>query len=334
MSSKIKSQEILVSIIIPVYNVENFLQKCLESILKQTYTHFELVLVDDGSTDKSGEICDIYAKLDNRIHVIHSKNQGVSHARNLGIEACNGDWICFVDSDDEVTNNWLECYIDQNDADLLIQGMVIKEYPNKKQIISLPNLLLKAEERLNLKIEIYNKTLNSPCKCFKAKIIQDNHLRFTENIHLAEDLIFVLQYIGASQSVRLISHEGYIYNRQNSTLTKRFYPTTSLLAWNNVIINTALSICQNNRKNILYQYIAEHQFKSLSQYVTLQYFHISRKERWDIYDLLWILYRYVHFKHMKWTRQIFFLLFLPKPIFDLIILIMSYLYTSILYRKK
>jgi len=88
-----------ISVIIPVYNVENQLQTCLDSVLGQTYQNLEIILIDDGSTDNSGEICDVFAKKDNRIRVIHKRNAGVSAARNTGIEACTRDDICFVDGD-------------------------------------------------------------------------------------------------------------------------------------------------------------------------------------------------------------------------------------------
>ena len=96
-----------VSIIVPVYNVEKYLQRCIESILTQTETDFELLLIDDGSKDKSGLICDEYAQKDKRVNVIHKENGGVSSARNLGIEKANGEWMCFIDADDYVRQDFL-----------------------------------------------------------------------------------------------------------------------------------------------------------------------------------------------------------------------------------
>lgn len=101
-----------IAIIVPVYNVEKYLDKCIHSILYQTYNKFKLILIDDGSEDKSGIMCDLYAKKDSRIHVIHQKNEGVSVARNTGINYVlnntNCDWVCFVDSDDTINENFLE----------------------------------------------------------------------------------------------------------------------------------------------------------------------------------------------------------------------------------
>ena len=92
----------LISVIVPVYNVEAYVAKCIESIQNQSYQHLEIILVDDGSTDDSGDICDQYAAYDDRIKVIHQENGGLSAARNTGIEAANGDYIGFVDSDDYI----------------------------------------------------------------------------------------------------------------------------------------------------------------------------------------------------------------------------------------
>ena len=112
-----------ISIIIPVYNVEKYISECIESILKQTYNNFELLLINDGSTDTSGNICDKYAELDKRIRVFHKKNEGVGIARNLGIEHARGEWICFIDSDDWISSDYFETIMnDINIADLTFWG--------------------------------------------------------------------------------------------------------------------------------------------------------------------------------------------------------------------
>ena len=98
----------LISVVVPIYNVEDVLCFCIDSILNQTYSNFELLLVDDGSTDKSGDICDQYARKDTRIRVFHKENGGVSSARNLGIDNAIGECICFVDSDDYLEPDYLE----------------------------------------------------------------------------------------------------------------------------------------------------------------------------------------------------------------------------------
>lgn len=116
----------VVSVIVPVYKVENVLHYCIDSILNQTYKNFELILVDDGSPDNSGKICDKYAQKDNRIKVIHKENGGVSSARNCGIDAAKGKYICFVDSDDYPCKNYLFDMVNMctkfDGCDLLMDG--------------------------------------------------------------------------------------------------------------------------------------------------------------------------------------------------------------------
>lgn len=113
----------LVSIVIPVYNVKQYLNKCIESVINQSYTNIQIILVDDGSTDGSAELCDIQSKLDSRIEVIHKPNGGLSDARNAGIDRSKGDWICFIDSDDFVSTDYVGRMLDvaiQNNAEIAI----------------------------------------------------------------------------------------------------------------------------------------------------------------------------------------------------------------------
>ena len=109
-----------ISVIIPVYNTEKFLHRCIDSILTQTYTDFELLLIDDGSKDSSGSICDEYAEKDSRVRVFHKENGGVSSARNLGLDNAWGEWITFVDSDDYIEENFLKSFDGNLDADLVV----------------------------------------------------------------------------------------------------------------------------------------------------------------------------------------------------------------------
>ena len=110
-----------ISVIIPVYNVEKYLKRCLDSVVNQTYKNLEIILVDDGSTDKSGNICDEYAAKDKRIIVIHKENGGLSDARNKGLDICTGDYISFIDSDDWIENGFYEYVVNNvKDNDLLI----------------------------------------------------------------------------------------------------------------------------------------------------------------------------------------------------------------------
>lgn len=116
----------LLSIIVPIYNARTYIEKCIESILRQNFRDYELILVDDGSIDGSGYICDTYAGLDSRIHVIHQLNKGVSSARNTGLEAATGQYVCFVDADDWIESDLFQVCMDtieSSGADILQHGM-------------------------------------------------------------------------------------------------------------------------------------------------------------------------------------------------------------------
>ena len=116
-----------ISVIVPVFNAEKSLHRCVDSILTQKYTDFELLLINDGSTDSSGAICDRYAAKDSRVRVFHKENGGASSARNLGLDNARGEWITFCDSDDFVDKDWLKNYIDNSDGkcDLVVQTIII-----------------------------------------------------------------------------------------------------------------------------------------------------------------------------------------------------------------
>ena len=137
-NSIIQQENIVFSIIVPVYNVETYLRECLDSLLNQTMTAIEIILVNDGSTDQSGEICDLYAKEHKNIKVLHQKNQGQSKARNEGIKKASGEYLMFVDSDDYILKNACETfsyYINKYDADIYVGDMLNdRNYSNRKKI--------------------------------------------------------------------------------------------------------------------------------------------------------------------------------------------------------
>ncbi|MCM1115063.1 MAG: glycosyltransferase [Clostridium sp.] len=190
-----------ISIIVPVYNVEQYLPRCIESILNQTYKDFELILVNDGSTDNSGNICDEFAKKDKRIAVYHQKNGGVSKARNIGLSKSNGTYIMFCDSDDYVDLNWCECLyklINNDNVDLGLCGysFVYNDSSNAKDKVIYSNTeyqIYKRNEFFNLYL---SNLINMPWnKIYKKDIILRFHLEFNEAMNYNEDLLFVMKYI-------------------------------------------------------------------------------------------------------------------------------------------
>lgn len=211
------------SIIVPVYKVELYIHKCVESILNQTYTDFELILVDDGSPDSCGKICDEYAKKDSRIRVIHKENGGQSSARNRGLDIATGDLIGFVDSDDDIESDMYQQMVDFLDAEnldivccdtYLVRGERKKVrllYPENKVFIDSDGVCE------NLKGHIDNAVWN---KVYKREIFRD--LRFTEGI-VFEDVRLIYQLFNKASRVGYISKPlYYYYKRKNSTIAQAF----------------------------------------------------------------------------------------------------------------
>lgn len=205
------------SIIVPVYNAEQYLDKCIESILTQTYKNFELLLIDDGSTDSSGDICDKYSNTDVRVKVIHKNNAGVSVARNDGMEKAKGTYICFIDSDDWIESNYLErIQAEMETCDILFFGCVWHyedgltlslcppSSPCRKNIYRAIYRLLQNKSDLSY----FGYTWN---KVFRKDIIDMFAIRFVENLSIMEDEVFSLTYCNHAHSLKVISDPIYHY---------------------------------------------------------------------------------------------------------------------------
>lgn len=215
----------ILSVIVPVYNVEKYLDECIDSILHQSLKEFELILIDDGSTDKSGLICDKWANADERVRVFHVTNQGVSTARNLGIQYANGKYIQFVDSDDVLNLNAFEIALKKiEENDLLIFGY--ETFPEGKKLnFELQKNYLCVAELAEDYLKLEKKhILNSPCnKVYKREIIKKNNIQFSKNISLGEDLLFNLSYIQYCSKMLIIPDILYNYRRNiNGSLSVRF----------------------------------------------------------------------------------------------------------------
>lgn len=191
----------MVSIIVPIYNVENYLNKCIESLQSQTLKEIEIILVDDGSPDESGKICDDYAEKAARIRVIHQENQGVSAARNAGLAIAKGEYIGFVDPDDWVQPDMYEKLLDAietTDADLAVAGY---NYYDEEYIVDKKRLYPTRENQILDRKEIYKQMSDMPPtmrhgvvqKLFRRDLIGD--LRFDTNTKSSEDLEFLLNYL-------------------------------------------------------------------------------------------------------------------------------------------
>lgn len=211
-----------VSVIIPVYNTASYLTACLDSILRQTYADFELLVVDDGSTDASPVICDDYAGRDSRVKVFHQTNAGVSAARNLALSHASGKWVCFVDSDDTVLPGYLEemvaatanddCLVMGNISDPLFEGLVTED------------LSLQGKDMVDYMLRHALFNLCGPvAKLFSRKVLQENQIVFTAGIHYGEDLIFLLRYINKVEQVILRKSENYRVTMREGSLSRGYY---------------------------------------------------------------------------------------------------------------
>lgn len=221
-----------ISIIVPVYNAEKTLPRCLDSILQQTYFNFELLLINDGSSDKSGLICNKYAKENEKIKVFHKENTGVSATRNLGIQIAKGDWLCFIDSDDAIETNYLQTFIDllsKYDADCYITSCKIYS-KGMFQTITLKEQIVAKENIYESIIYLRQTTLlGVPWnKLFKTSVIRKNQVYFDETISSYEDEIFVLQYLTHSKHICISAQQTYIYYKNNvNSLSKRYIEINS-----------------------------------------------------------------------------------------------------------
>lgn len=227
-------QQPLVSIITPVYRVEQYIHRCIRSILKQTYQNFELILIDDGSPDQCGKICDEYALRDKRIRVIHQNNQGVSAARNKGLDCARGDYIAFVDPDDYVASQFLDHPLKtmlENEADMVVFN-VVRSGKKQKKIIgwNIQNGDISSE---NIKKRLL---LGEDCqiwrKLYKKYVWED--IRFPEG-KTYEDIYVNIDVLNRAKCIRAIPDPLYFYElgqhgsiTQNRTISNR---KNELEAW-------------------------------------------------------------------------------------------------------
>lgn len=214
----------MISIIVPIYNAEKHLHRCIDSILAQTFTDFELLLINDGSMDNSGAICDEYATKDSRVRVFHKENGGVSSARNIGLDNAKGEWVTFIDSDDFLSNTTFLSNIGDIREDFVITSHIESSGTEKDYIYSLDeyNTNLHGKELTNfISQHINSNIIKAPWgKFFKKEIIQD--LRFDKKIKCGEDLLFNLNYLISTQSCYIKHQAAYVYNKENTIFFSKY----------------------------------------------------------------------------------------------------------------
>jgi len=210
-----------ISIVIPAFNVENQLHKCLDSVLNQSFTDWELILVDDGSTDETPKIADEYASKDARICVIHKKNGGVSSARNLGLEKVKGKWVTFIDSDDFIESSFFETFVNRFDEKMFelfmgdveqisLEDQSFVEYGLRTTVCSLKEAI--QNDRILRSGDLH-------AKMFNVDIIKNNSMSFEKKIHYSEDRLFFDTYLLYVSYVALDSTICYNYRRMGNGLS-------------------------------------------------------------------------------------------------------------------
>lgn len=212
----------LVSVIIPVYNKEKYVEQCLKSVLQQTHKEIQIIVVDDGSTDNSLSIVLKIRKLDNRIQLFPCKNAGVSAARNFGLKQAEGEFIMFVDADDYINKDLIESLLLSGDSDFNISGFVERDANHKKRRSVEANCLDSTTAIVN---SVFSKELfpvfSVPyAKLFKRSLIEDNNIFFPE-IDYGEDTVFIIECVKNAKKIRLVDADGYINRIVSDTISRR-----------------------------------------------------------------------------------------------------------------
>ena len=300
--------EELVTIIVPVYNAEAYLEKCIHSLLSQSYHKVEIVLVDDGSTDISGKIADEFAAQDSRIRLLHQSNSGVSIARNNGIGLAQGEWIIFVDADDTIDPDYIEKLISvSQDVDMVICGMKLL----KNDKVTLSKLFvddnLKRNKWTTTELLQYIRlyVLSGPvCKLFKRNIINDNHIFFPEGMNLGEDTVFVYKYLQHAHHIYVLESYGYnVLLSSNNSLTKKASSQETIKAYRKIYeIGTQVFKSKgiNNTTNLDVFYV-DGLLQAINKSDSGE-MKLSTKERYHCYDLIANL----HLSHQLYKRLPFF----------------------------
>lgn len=278
------------SVIIPVYNAAPYLRRCLDSVLKQNFHDYEVIIVDDGSTDDSLQICEEYALKDARISVFHQANSGVSCARNYGLERAHGELVCWIDADDCVNPNYLSDLLEAYtfDTDLVIESLIRKSATEESQVsgvapgvydLSNPS----DQNRFFASISIDHLGV-SVSKLFKLSIIRKYGIQYSADIRLAEDLDFLFRYLVHCRKVVVCEHANYYYMlRVGSESAKIYSYETELKGWHQITSSCA----------VLSQIYPSQALDSVIGYTRSAYLHrvliscyhldILRSERFDFF---------------------------------------------------
>lgn len=281
-----------ISVIVPVYKVEKYLERCVDSILNQTYTDLEIILVDDGSPDRCGEICDEYSKRDKRIKVIHKENEGVSAARNDGIAAASGEYISFVDSDDYIDNDYIDVlYKNIADCDMVVCNFKLdvaderfrpqhKLFDKEKTITSINEIFSDVFEN-----RIYTYIVWA--KLYRTELIKN--MAFREDMDYSEDAYFIRDVFTRCNRIKLILYNGYNYYISNHNATSDRARLLNIRIGDVMIIQHTLHICREHCLDVEYSKL-EKRFMDILRHIFViirtKGDRLTRQEKKFIIDML------------------------------------------------
>lgn len=225
MSTKHNDNMPLISIIVPIFNCEQYLTECITSLITQSYFNIEIILIDDGSTDLSGDICKCFLSSDNRIKFVQQANSGVSSARNNGLELVNGDFIAFVDSDDYVSEDFIQLLYDNIvEFDLSICGFYRFDNVNPSRVLLLDIPAVLSHDALYHYVLCNNYIGGYLCnKLFRKKIVMEHNIRFNTNIYIGEDMLWLATYLKYVNEGCYISKGLYYYRINNNSALQKGY---------------------------------------------------------------------------------------------------------------
>ena len=260
------NEKVKVSVIIPVYNVEKYLDRCVQSVLNQTLKEIEVILVDDGSPDNCPQLCDEYVKMDNRVKVIHKENQGLGFARNSGMEIATGEYIAFVDSDDWIKVDMYEKLYRigmKNNSDIVVGGhsdfvnnnpvitkihpLARKIYKEKKEILEIrKNLFGHAPD--DKTIEAF--PMSSCMSLYKKSFINENNLRFYKGI--SEDTIFNLDAYKDANSITFTEYTDYCYRKEGQNSITQTFSSDKILKYKQFLEKLfEIAYMEENEENVI-----------------------------------------------------------------------------------
>ena len=331
-----------VSIIVPIYNSEKYLSRCVDSIVSQTFNNFECILIDDGSTDNSSFMCNSYVQSDNRIVVIHQENSGLSVTRNRGIDIARGKYICHVDSDDYIQKNMCEILVDavqRSDADVVCCGYIEN---NKVRSLCDEDFIFRDCSIIEIihYLEMRHAFGVAWNKIYKKSILDTYSIRFPFAANkFGEDMIFSLQYFRHIKTAYLSSHHLYHYRHDNKSSLAKENVTLAECEFRFENVSKLFIQIDNNAKSLFYAELLAKDFKyTLAMLLRLYSENMGTKERQDFIKRLKKFYKDNEAKNKfgtVLTKGVYKMLFsAPVRLFDIIFYMLFFTLATFLKMVK